>query len=420
MANRTFPGFPLIDTASTLDEQIANDGYPAVRSKIQTLSVDSALALRDLTASLNFVADYSGVPGSYNRFRSEVQRFLNYLWVVAGRTLDQVDAEVVSGYFKFLKNPPAAWVAPNIHSGFLDEQGQRVINPRWRPFTSQRSKGKRYTASPASLKSSRTVLSSYFRFLRQRRIMAEDPFLEVRRRDMKAKSNALLERQEVSVRRYTDWQWSFIRETIEQAADQDPKYERHLFVIVTMKTLFLRISELSVRKIDGELRIPAFSDFQKQVIGSEAFWTYYVFGKGDKGRTITCPDAYLPYLKRWRAYLGCDSPLPLPNEPRAILPSARGGGLGARQIQRICEEGIMLAVQKMKDDGFSDEAAQLEAIASETHYLRHTGASQAIEAGADIRHISEELGHASAAFTEQIYINADQVRRRSAGRNRSV
>lgn len=415
-----FPGFPIFDAASQLDDQLDEQGYASVREAIMALSVDQDKAFRDLDASLRYLTDYSNVPGTYNRFRSEVQRFLNYLWVVASRTLDQVDAEVVSSYFKFLKNPPAAWVAPSIHSGFLDEQGRRIINPRWRPFTSQRSKGERYTASPASLKSSRTALASYFRFLRQRKIMAEDPFLEVRRRNTKAKSNALLERQEASVRRYTDWQWSFIREAIEQAADQDPEYERHLFIIVTMKSLFLRVGELAVRKVDGELRIPTFSDFQKQVAGGEAFWTYYVFGKGDKGRTITCPEAYLPYLKRWRAHLDCDSPLPLPNESRPILPSARGGGLGARQIQRICEEGIMLAAQTMKDKGFDDEAAQLEAIASETHYLRHTGASQAIEAGADIRHISEELGHASAAFTEQIYVNADQARRRAAGRNRSI
>lgn len=416
-----FPGFPIFDAASQLDDQVDDQGYASVRGAIEALPVaDPETALRDLNVSLKYLTDYASVPGTYNRFRSEVQRFLNYLWVVAGRTLDQVDSEVVSSYFKFLKNPPAAWVAPNISPGFLDNQGKRVINLRWRPFTSQRSKGKRYTASPASLKSSRTALASFFRFLRQRKIMVEDPFLEVRRRDTKAKSNALLEHQEASVRRYTDWQWSFIREAVEQAADQNEEYERHLFIIITMKSLFLRVSELAVRSVDGEPRIPSFSDFRKQVAGGEAFWTYYVFGKGDKGRTITCPEAYLSYLKRWRVYLKCDSPLPLPNESRAILPSARGGGLGARQIQRICEEGIMLAVHKMKDEGYSDEAAQLEAIASETHYLRHTGASQAIEAGADIRHISEELGHASAAFTEQIYVNADQARRRVAGRNRSI
>jgi len=415
-----FPGFPIFDAASQLDEQVDEQGYASVREAIGALPVHQDKALRDLEVSLRYLTDYANVQGTYNRFRSEVQRFLSYLWVVAGRTLDQVDGEVVASYFDFLKNPPAVWVSPNIHSGFLDSQGRRVINPRWRPFTGQRSKGKRYTASPASLKSSRTALASYFRFLRQRKIMAEDPFLEVRRRDTKAKSNALLERQEASVRRYTDWQWSFIRQALEEAADADEAYERHLFIIVTMKSLFLRVSELAVRDVDGEPRIPAFSDFQKQVAGGEAFWSYYVFGKGDKGRTITCPDAYLDYLKRWRAYLGCSSPLPLPNESGPILPSARGGGLGARQVQRICEEGLMLAVQHMKDEGYFDEAAQLEAIASETHYLRHTGASQAIEAGADIRHISEELGHASAAFTEQIYVNADQARRRAAGRNRSI
>jgi hypothetical protein len=32
----------------------------------------------------------------------------------------------------------------------------------------------------------------------------------------------------------------------------------------------------------------------------------------------------------------------------------------------------------------------------------------------------DELRHASAAFTEQIYVNADQARRRAAGRNRSI
>jgi len=36
------------------------------------------------------------------------------------------------------------------------------------------------------------------------------------------------------------------------------------------------------------------------------------------------------------------------------------------------------------------------------------------------RHISEELGHASAAFTEQVYVNADQDRRRAAGQQRSI
>jgi integrase len=80
----------------------------------------------------------------------------------------------------------------------------------------------------------------------------------------------------------------------------------------------------------------------------------------------------------------------------------------------------MLAVERMSTEGLESESMQLKAIASETHYFRHTGASMAIEAGIDIRHVSEELGHASAAFTEAVYVNSDQTRRRLANRDRSI
>lgn len=415
-----FPGFPIFDTADRLAEQSDLNGYTAIRKRLAALPVDQELVELDLSLSFHYLQDYTGTPGTYNRFRGEVQRFLNYLWLIAKRTLDQVDSEVVASYFKFLNSPPPTWTAPNIAPGFADQGGERVINPKWRPFTMQRNAGDKYVANPASLKASQVALSSYFRFLMMRKVLLEDPFLQVRKRDTKAKSSSLLEQSEASVRRYTDWQWSYIRESIEMAAREDSRYERHLFIVITMKSLFLRVSELAVRKIDGEPRIPTFADFKKQVQQGEGFWTFSVFGKGDKGRKITCPDAYLGYLKRWREHLGCDSPLPLPNEATPLLPSARSGGLGTRHVERICAEGIMLAVERMSAEGLSGESKELEAIASETHYLRHTGASQAIESGADIRHISEELGHASAAFTEQVYVNADQARRRAAGRNRSI
>jgi len=415
-----FKGFPIFDTADRLSEQADQNGYTDVVSRLSKLPLKYELLERDLTLSFQYLLDYTGTAGTYNRFRGEIQRFLNYLWIIAGRTLDQVDAEVIEYYFQFLRTPPGTWVAPNIAPGFSNHASERLVNPKWRPFTSQRSQGKTYSASPASIKSSRVALSSYFRFLMVRRVLLEDPFLQVRKRETKATSGALLEQAEPSVRRYTDWQWSYIRETIESAANQNTKYERHLFVIITMKSLFLRVSELAVRPIEGEPRLPTFRDFKKNVSKGGAYWTFYVFGKGDKGRTITCPDAYMTYLKRWRQHLNCDTHLPLPNDSRPILPSKRGGGLGARQVERTCEEAVMLAVKRMSDEGLQSESDQLKAIASETHYLRHTGASQAIEAGADIRHISEELGHASAAFTEQVYVNADQDRRRAAGQQRSI
>lgn len=310
-----FPGFPVFDTADRLSEQADLGGYKTILSRLSELPMGQDSLERDLILSLQYLQDYAGTPGTYNRFRGEVQRFLNYLWVIAKRTLDQVDSEVVASYFKFLKTPPGAWVAPNIASGFANQGGERVINPKWRPFTRQRSRGPLYSASPASLKSSRVALSSYFRFLMARRVILEDPFLQVRKRETKAKSGYLLEQPEASVRRYTDWQWAYIRETVETAADQNSRYERHLFVIITMKSLFLRVSELAVRSIDGEPRLPTFGDYQKRVFKDSSYWTFYVFGKGEKGRTITCPNAYMSYLKRWRKHLCSDTPYPYPLMP---------------------------------------------------------------------------------------------------------
>jgi len=417
---KRFPGFPIIDSANRLDDQIDNQGYAVVRMMIVMMPIDTDKGLRDLEASLRYLSDYASVSGTYNRFRSEIQRFLNYLWVVTGRTLDQVDAEVVASYFKFIKKPPPIWISADIAPGFFDKEGAREMNGNWRPFTMRRSASKDYSASPASLKSSKTALASYFRFLRQRGILNVDPFLEVRRRDVRANSKAIMNRPETTVRRYSNWQWNHIRDTLEQAANENPEYERHLFVVVTMKSLFLRVGELAVRLVDGEQRWPTFRDFQRKETDGEEYWSYYVFGKGDKARSVTCPDQYMEYLRRWRKHLDCETPNPLPRDSSPILPSKRGGGLGARQVQRICEEGVALAAKKLADQGLKHLADDLYATASETHYLRHTGASQAIENGADIRHISEELGHRSAAFTEELYVHSDQARRRAAGRKRAV
>lgn len=188
-----------------------------------------------------------------------------------------------------------------------------------------------------------------------------------------------------------------------------------------MKALFLRVSELAPREVeDGEIRIPVFGDFSRKVNQGEEVWRFHVFGKGDKPRPVTVADAYLPYLKRWREYLGLHPALPKPGDIHPLLSSTYGLALGSRQVARIYEQAIMLTVKRMRDENLMDDAQVLEAIRSETHYLRHTGASQAIEAGADIRHISEELGHASAAFTEAVYVNADQAQKLHAGKNRRV
>ncbi|RBP27126.1 phage integrase family protein [Marinobacter pelagius] len=416
-----FPGFPLFDTAELIHEQADLELYPDLQAALAALPIDHGSALKDFSIAHKFLVKYSDVSGTYSRFRSEIQRFLNYTWLIAKRRLSQADTDLVSSYFTFLKTPPAPWVSRGIYPAFISSNDERQFNPNWRPMA-LRSKDLNapYSVTQASLNASRTALQTFFKYLVMQDYLQRNPLLDVRKRDRNAKPS-LNQDKDAEVRRLTDWQWSYLLETLTELASADARYERHLFVIVTMKSLFLRVSELAPRPVDlGQLRTPTFGDFRRTIVDGEPYWIYSVFGKGDKTRQVTLPDAYLGYLKRWRLHLGLTSPLPVPGESTPILPSKKGDAIGKRQVQRIYEQAMVATADRMEREGFIDEAKQMLAIRSETHYLRHTGASQAIEAGGDIRHISEELGHANATFTESVYVNSEQARRRTEGRRRLV
>ena len=413
-----FSGFPLFDTAELIHEQSDLGLYPDLQRALVAMPPSRR---DDFNIAQRFLVKYSDVSGTYNRFRSEIQRFLNYTWHIAKRHLAQADSDLLSSYFIFLKTPPSSWVSRGIYPAFLECDGLRQSNPGWRPMALRsRDTAGQYAVTQASLNASRTALQTFFKYLLQQDYVQRNPLLDVRKRDRNAKPN-LHKDSDVEVRRLTDWQWSYLLETLTELASSNSKFERNLFVIVTMKSLFLRVSELAPRPVDrGQIRTPSFGDFRRTIVDGEAYWVYSIFGKGDKTRQVTLPDAYLDYLKRWRLHLGLTSPLPVPGESNPILPSAKGNAIGKRQVQRIYEQSLVATAERMDREGYGDEAKQLLAIRTETHYLRHTGASQAIEAGADIRHISEELGHANATFTESVYVNSEQARRRTEGRRRMV
>lgn len=410
----TFPGCPLFDLQP---DGTINDLSDSQKDWLLRIGVESSQS--DWLITSQFLNRYDDAPATYRQYRGELQCFLNYLWCLGKRSLSNVDNEVIKRYYKFIKNPPAAWTASAVYRAFIDTDGERKPNAQWRPFH-QPDKTGRYRASQSRINAARTTLTAFFRYLNAQDYISKDPMVDVSRRDKRAKTVAR-EDTEPTYRRFTDAQWQCLFQTLEQAADESPRYERHLFVVVTMKTLFLRVSELAPRQIDGEEdRVPQFSDFRKHDVEGQICWVYNILGKGDKHRAVTLPDAYLPYLERWRRHLGKETPLPSPRETDPILPSQKGDGLSKRQIQRTYEQAIGVVIKALQDEGRSDQALAFEAVKTETHYLRHTGASQAIEAGGDIRHISEELGHASPAITEAVYVRSDKNRMRLAGKRRSI
>lgn len=94
--------------------------------------------------------------------------------------------------------------------------------------------------------------------------------------------------------------------------------------------------------------------------------------------------------------------------------------LSKRAIEKIVEESMLMSASRMEQEGLVDAAEELRQVSQKTHLLRHTGASMDLEAGRPIRDVSEDLGHESAAFTEEEYIDADAQKRYRSGKARKV
>ena len=408
--NNEFPGHPLFDTAARMESPDLSE-HPTLQA---FLSGMPAGAYQDWENSRRFLINYAASAATYSRFRGELQRFLLFLWLISGRTLAEVDADDINRYMRFLKKPPKAWIAPDRPHAFQDQQGQRHCVKRWRPFSGDGQ------VRQATLDAAHRVLTIFFRELVEQDYIQRSPMHQVRRRERKANRAGRPERE--TAPRFTDWQWTFIKETLEGEADADPFWERHLFTVMTMKALYLRVFELAPRhnEFSNENFTPTMGDFQRKTIHGKKFWTLYVYGKGEKERWITLPEAYLPYLTRYREHRALP-PYPSTGETSAMITHKHSEkSLGKARVEDLVREALERVAGVMDAQGHKQEAAELQQNAGRTHLLRHTGASMDIEQGRPIRHVSEELGHASVAITEQIYVNADAAAKYDSGYSRAI
>jgi len=408
---------PLFDTARNLiDRNCELADYPSLTSFLDSCPDG---AIEDWEKAARFLIDYSASSGTYSRFRGEIQRFLLFLWREQGRSLQSCNEEDINAYMRFLKSPPSHWVAGNPANAFKTQDGVRVNRAQWRPFFSSGVAGMRQ----ATLDAATRALSVFFRTMVARGYLDRSPMANARRSEQKA-SRTRLEDEDADVLapRFTDEQWKYIKETLLLAAEEDDKYERHLFIVITMKSLYLRVSELApqTNELTNETYYPTMGAFRQRVVGGVRYWHLKVLGKGNKVRYIPLPSGYLWYLKRFRRWRALP-PLPERGEQVPMIPRRHGGGqIGKRAIENLVKEAFLLAADRLEKNGQMEEAREMHQICDRTHYLRHTGASMDIEAGRPIRHVSEDLGHSSVAFTEAIYVSASSTARYKTGLGRQI
>jgi len=154
------------------------------------------------------------------------------------------------------------------------------------------------------------------------------------------------------IKRLTSSQWEYVLDTAVEMASEDMIFERNLFIIAALKTLFLRISELSERR-DWS---PEMRHFWRD---EDNNWWLKVYGKGRKLRDVSVPTQYLEYLKRYRSYRAL-TPLPSSSDISPIVEKIRGqGGMTARHLTRLVQEVFDNAYKKMKLKEGEDAAQRL-------------------------------------------------------------
>lgn len=270
-------------------------------------------------------------PHTYVRFRNDIEKFLLWVFIYEQQPIDGLRKADILHYIDFCVAPPVSWISTQLHDRFHLENGFFKSNSNWTPFRQTPPKydktrvidPKKYQPSLQTLESTFVALSSFYRHLVDEEICYGNP-VPMAKRDCK---HLIKNSQVKTISRLTEQQWQYLLDTAVDLAQEDPLFERNLFVIATMKTLFLRLSE-------RQDWTPLMSHFWTD---EDNNWWFKAYGKGKKIRDITVPPDYLPFLKRYRQWRGL-SLLPSKGEQTVLIEKIRGrGGLTSRQISRLIQ-----------------------------------------------------------------------------------
>lgn len=371
----------------------------------------------DFYHCLNFLKSYVGSLGTFNSYRRETERLLQWCWQIKKGTLSEIKREDIEQYVRFCQNPPANWISLKKVPRFIEKEGRRQPNEDWRPFVVTQTKAARkegqilaidqFSLSQGATQEIFAILSTLFNFLIAEEYLLSNPVALIRQ-----KSKFIRKRQQnAPIRRLSLVQWETVLDASERLAEADPEmHERTRFILSLLFGMYLRISELAA----SERWIPTMNDFAKD---SNGHWWFTTVGKGNKERQVAVSDAMLDSLVRWRSFLGL-SPLPSAADNSPLIPRMRGTGpmSDTAPLRRLVQRCFDLAAEQLRQKGQSEEADNL--AAATVHWLRHTGISEDVKTRPR-EHVRDDAGHSSSATTDR-YIDVEKQARYQSARKKSI
>lgn len=373
--------------------------------------------LSDYQYAILFLKSYNGSQATFNAYRREVERFLQWSWLIAGKSIIELRRTDIETYIAFCQAPPAHWIGVKKAPRYINKEGRRIPNPEWRPFVVTVSKSahrkglkpniKDYELSSAAVQDIFSILSSFFNFLIQEDYTEVNPVLHIRQ-----KSKFIRRHQgKFKIRRLSELQWRYVIDTAERMAQDNPAlHHRTLFIMTALYAMYLRISELSSSK----RWTPKMCDFY---CDHDGLWWFVTVGKGNKERQISVSDAMLEALKRYRISMNL-SPLPSLSDKKPLITKYRGKGpiTSTTYLRKIVQRCFDEAIQQLKEEGFSEDADLL--LEATAHWLRHTGISDDVK-HRPREHVRDDAGHSSSAITDK-YIDIELRERHASAKKKPV
>ncbi len=410
----SYKPIPLFDALEYLESSFDTQ-VTQINSRLTEVDCNEVQA--DYKHTCQFLHAYRGSDETFKSYRREIERLLQWAWFIQKKTLKQLRRTDLETFLEFCQSPPSHWIGIKHVPRFLEKNDLRIANPVWRPFIATASKKahrdgtapdtKSYSLSQSALQAIFAILSSYFNYLEQEEYTFGNPIAQIRQKSKFLRKHHGMK----TIRRLSELQWTYIIETAESMASENPsQHERTLFIMNALFAMYLRISELAA----SSRWVPQMGHFYKDTDNN---WWFKTVGKGNKERDVSVSNAMLEALKRYRVSLGLSS-LPSPGETTVLIPKITGKGPieGTRHIRKIVQQCFDQAIERLKKDGFIEDAEMI--MAATVHWLRHTGISEDVK----IRpreHVRDDAGHSSSAITDQ-YIDIELRARHASAKKKLI
>ena len=372
---------------------------------------------QDYEHAKNFLLSYRGSIDTFNSYRRDIERFLQWCFFKANKSVKQIKRAEFEAFLTFCQKPPISWIATTVEDRFIEKNNKKIPNTKWRPFVVKISKTetksgnepnkKDYELSEKAFRALFAIIGSFYNYLIQEEYTLINPILLIRQKSKfykKRKSSQL-------IRRLSELQWGYVIETAEMMAHEN--YEQHariLFIMNTLYGMYLRISEL----VANDRWTPTMGDFYRD---SDGLWWFLTVGKGNKERRISVSNAMLNALKEYRKSLKL-SPLPSPNEKTPLFTAQKSNQplKNTRYIRKLVQTCFDRACERLITDNQKEEAEQL--ANATVHWLRHTGISDDVK----IRpreHVRDDAGHSSSAITDK-YVDIELRERHLSAKKKQI